>query len=101
MVHGPWSNNENMSKEENPIIAGYRSIKLDTEPGTYFWCACGRSSAQPFCDGSHRGTSFLPLAVTITEKKIVKWCSCKRTKTPPFCDHAHRELDGYKIDDRP
>ncbi|MFH0758143.1 MAG: CDGSH iron-sulfur domain-containing protein [Bacteroidota bacterium] len=84
-----------MDRQDKPEVAGLRSIKLETEPGTYFWCACGRSSRQPFCDGSHRETGFLPLRVVIAEKQLVKWCSCKMTKTPPFCDHSHRELPGY------
>ncbi len=82
-------------KKNEPLVAGLRSIKLDTLPGTYLWCACGRSSKQPFCDGSHRETNFLPLRVVITEKQRVKWCTCKLTKTPPYCDHSHRELPGY------
>jgi CDGSH-type Zn-finger protein len=86
-----------MSDKEKPVIAGLRSIKLETEPGTYFWCVCGHSKKQPFCDGSHRVTSFVPLVVKIDEKKLVKWCSCKHTKTPPFCDHSHRELPGYLV----
>jgi len=87
-----------MAEKEKPTIAGLRSIKLETEPGTYFWCACGRSKKQPFCDGSHRVTLFHPLPVKIEEKKLVKWCTCKHTKTPPFCDHSHRELPGYSSD---
>jgi len=85
-----------MSKKSKPQIAGLRSIKLETEPGTYFWCACGKSSNQPFCDGSHTGTDFQPMKVVIEEKKLVKWCSCKITKTPPFCDNSHRGLPGYR-----
>jgi CDGSH-type Zn-finger protein len=85
-----------MNSNEKPTIAGLRSIKLETEPGMYFWCACGKSKNQPFCDSSHRGTSFQPLIVKIDEKQLVKWCSCKHTKTPPFCDHSHRELPGYE-----
>jgi CDGSH-type Zn-finger protein len=84
-----------MEEKEKAIIAGLRSIKLDTEPGTWYWCACGRSSSQPFCDGSHRGTGFIPMPVEIREKQLLKWCTCKQTKTPPFCDHSHRELPGY------
>ena len=84
-----------MDHQEKPVIAGLRSIKLDCEPGTYFWCACGRSRQQPFCDGSHQGTAFFPLRVDITAKQRVKWCSCKMSRTPPYCDHSHRELPGY------
>jgi len=79
-----------------PIIAGLKSIKLETEPGTYFWCACGKSKDQPFCDGSHQGTAFNPIEIVVRKKKLIKWCTCKYTKTPPFCDHSHRELPGYK-----
>jgi CDGSH-type Zn-finger protein len=85
-----------MKKEDTPIIAGLRSIKMDTKPGIYFWCTCGRSEDQPFCDGSHKPTDFLPLSVDISEEKLVKWCTCKMTKTPPYCDHTHRDLVGYE-----
>ena len=85
---------------EKPQIAGYRSIKLDMEPGDYSWCACGKSKTQPFCDDSHIGTSFEPLEITIREKGRYKWCACKQTKTPPFCDDSHRELEGYVPKDK-
>lgn len=62
------------------------------QPGTYFWCTCGRSQAQPFCDGSHKGTSFAPQKVTITAAKTVAWCGCKQTKNGPFCDGSHAGL---------
>ncbi len=81
---------------DKPEIAGLRSIKMEMNPGTYFWCSCGKSKNQPFCDGSHPGTSFLPRKVVIQEKSLIKWCTCKHTKTPPFCDHSHRELPGYE-----
>ncbi|HBS86588.1 MAG: hypothetical protein A2W91_20425 [Bacteroidetes bacterium GWF2_38_335] len=77
---------------EKPIIVQKHSIKLEMEPGTYFWCACGKSDNQPFCDGSHRGTSFSPVKTEIKEKRMVSWCACKHTKTKPFCDHTHRDL---------
>jgi len=54
---------------ETPEIGGYKSIRMEMEPGTYYWCSCGKSSNQPFCDGSHKGSSFSPMAVEITEKK--------------------------------
>jgi len=50
---------------EKPEIAGYASIKLEMEPGTYWWCSCGKSKNQPFCDGSHKGSSFSPVETTI------------------------------------
>lgn len=75
-----------------PVIAGRKSIKLDMEPGTYYWCACGRSEKQPFCDGSHAGTGFRPVAVEITEAQRISWCACKHSKLGHLCDHTHREL---------
>ena len=64
-------------------------ILVDLEPGTYYWCTCGKTKTPAFCDGSHKMTDSKPLAFIITEKKKVALCNCKRTKTPPFCDGAH------------
>jgi len=75
-----------------PEIGGKRPIVLELEPGEYHWCACGRSKSQPFCDGSHEGTEFEPLAFTLKEKETVALCACKRTATPPYCDGAHQHL---------
>lgn len=78
--------------EIKPEIAGYRSIPMEMEPGTYWWCACGRSKNQPFCDGSHKGTGFEPIETEITEKRRVSWCTCKQSAKQPFCDGAHKQL---------
>jgi CDGSH iron-sulfur domain-containing protein 3 len=59
---------------------------------TYFWCACGRSANQPFCDGSHRGTGFTPMKYEATESQTVYFCGCKHTQTPCFCDGSHAKL---------
>lgn len=73
-------------------IAAKEPAVLTLEPGTYYWCSCGRSKNQPFCDGSHEGTGFSPLAFEITQTQQVALCQCKRTQTPPFCDGSHKDL---------
>lgn len=65
-----------------PVVAGT----------TYYWCTCGRSKTQPFCDGSHAGTPFTPLEWTAPETTTKLLCGCKRTRAAPFCDAAHETL---------
>jgi CDGSH iron-sulfur domain-containing protein 3 len=65
---------------------------IEEEPGTRFWCACGQSLKQPYCDGSHKGTGFEPVKVEIEKKRRVAWCGCKFSGRPPFCDGSHGEL---------
>ena len=65
---------------------------LSLDQGTYYWCQCGRSRDQPFCDGSHQGTGIEPVEFSVNEKKEVALCQCKQTKTPPFCDGTHQTL---------
>ena len=76
----------------NPKKAGEKSKLMEMEPGNYYWCACGESKNQPFCDGSHAGTEFTPVHTKIEEKKEVYWCMCKHSNNKPFCDGRHREL---------
>lgn len=77
---------------EDPVIAQKAPYELELEPGTYYWCACGRSKSQPFCDGSHEGTGFVPKEFVIAEKQTVSLCGCKWTADAPFCDGAHENL---------
>jgi len=77
---------------EKPIAAQKSPIVQKVEPGEYWWCACGRSKSQPFCDGSHKGTGLGPKKVEITAAKTVAWCACKHSGNTPFCDGTHSTL---------
>ena len=66
---------------------------MTVKPGTYWWCACGRSQAQPFCDGTHKQAGGgPPLKVEISEEQEVSWCGCKQSAARPFCDGTHKKL---------
>ena len=78
---------------DQPKIAGTHPEVVDLKAGeTVYWCTCGRSKAQPFCDGSHQGTSFEPMPFTAQKDDSYYFCTCKRTATPPFCDGAHKQI---------
>jgi CDGSH-type Zn-finger protein len=76
--------------EARPYTAVDAPFVCDAEPGVYWWCACGKSERQPFCDGSHRGGRVGPVVVTVATAREVAWCGCKRSSTAPFCDFSHR-----------
>ena len=75
-----------------PNIAQKGPYAVELEPGTYWWCACGRSQSQPFCDGSHKGSEFTPEKLELAEKKKVWLCGCKHSANKPHCDGTHQTL---------
>ena len=78
---------------DTPIIAQKAPFPVDLVAGkTYFWCACGRSQKQPFCDGSHKVTTLSPVKFTAAESKRAFLCGCKQTASQPFCDGTHKTL---------
>ncbi len=75
-----------------PVIADTKPTVLELEAGDYFWCSCGQSKNQPFCDGNHKGTDFTPQKFTLEEKQKVALCLCKYSENKPFCDGSHAKL---------
>ena len=70
--------------------AGDNPIGVDVVEGkSYFWCTCGKSLKQPFCDGSHKWTEFSSLVYKAEQSKKVFFCTCKQTKDQPLCDGSH------------
>ncbi|MEO6717909.1 MAG: CDGSH iron-sulfur domain-containing protein [Novosphingobium sp.] len=79
-----------MATPEMPQKAPY---PVAVEAGkSYYWCACGKSASQPFCDGSHKGSEFVPTKFTAEESKTVYFCGCKQSANGALCDATHRNL---------
>jgi CDGSH-type Zn-finger protein len=78
---------------DGPIVAQRGPFGFKVEAGQkYFWCACGRSKGQPFCDGSHRGTGLTPVMFAAEKSEEVWFCGCKASGAKPFCDGSHNRL---------
>ena len=75
-----------------PHIAQRMPYAVELAPGDYWWCACGQSRRQPFCDGSHKGSAFTPQKFSVSEAQKVWLCGCKHTAGKPFCDGSHKRL---------
>ena len=76
-----------------PVIAQRSPYVVDVVAGeSYWWCACGRSKGQPFCDGSHKGTAFTPVEHKAEKDGQVTFCGCKRSAGKPLCDGTHTKL---------
>lgn len=78
---------------DEPVTVQKAPFPVEVEQGkTYFWCACGRSAKQPFCDGSHKVTDITPVKYTAETDRKLFFCGCKRTGKPPLCDGSHARL---------
>ena len=78
---------------ETPKIAQTAPYAVEvTEGKSYFWCACGQSQKQPFCDGSHKGSAFAPVKYTAQKDGRVFFCGCKQSGRAPLCDGSHSKL---------
>ena len=74
-----------------PVRAADTPFAVNVEQGKdYWWCSCGLSKNQPFCDGSHKPTTFTPKKFTAPESKTVYLCGCKSSRNSPFCDGSHK-----------
>ena len=78
---------------ESPVVAAKAPMKITVEAGKdYWWCSCGKSSKQPFCDGSHKGSSFAPMKWTAEKDGDAWFCACKNSSKSPLCDGTHKSL---------
>ncbi len=76
-----------------PEIAQKSPFAVDVEAGkSYWWCSCGKSKSQPFCDGSHKGSEFSPVEYTAQQSGPVYFCGCKHSKSGATCDGSHKAL---------
>ncbi|GAA5809779.1 hypothetical protein MFLAVUS_003192 [Mucor flavus] len=93
------SSSEAEKKQPEPVFVQAKPYKVDLEPGKeYYWCSCGESKNQPFCDGSHRAAGvFKPKKITVDEAKTYFLCGCKYTHNEQgFCDGTHRKEEGIR-----
>jgi glutamate synthase domain-containing protein 2 len=83
---------------KNPIIADNKPVKVNLSRGQeYHFCTCGKSKSQPFCDGSHAGTSYTPRVIVSDQDEEAYLCACKHTANPPFCDGTHKQFSDDQV----
>lgn len=94
---GTWSEvaSEKRANMSEPKIAKRGPIATPVEAGkTYYWCSCGQSANQPFCDGAHKGSGFAPVAFKAEKTETVYFCGCKHSQSGVRCDGSHAKLEG-------
>ena len=83
---------------DQPVRAADTPFGVEVEEGkAYFWCACGLSTSQPFCDGSHQGSEFVPQAFVCAESKDYYLCQCKKSANKPYCDGSHKAFSDEQV----
>jgi len=75
-----------------PVCVQKKPFAVELEAGEHYWCACGLSKNQPFCDGSHKGSGIAPVKFTVEQKETKYLCGCRATKNAPFCDGSHSKI---------
>lgn len=86
------------AEDHKPVVAEARPQGVELKKGEeYYYCTCGRSANQPFCDGSHKGTSFTPKAFVAEEDGEAYLCQCKQTGNAPFCDGSHKKVPDTEV----
>ncbi len=79
--------------DNQPVMAKKAPFAVAVEAGkSYWWCSCGKSATQPFCDGSHKGSSFSPIEHNAKESGTVYFCGCKHSANGALCDGTHKTL---------
>ena len=86
-------NEKDRDKEKLPRICDRKGKNVNLYPGVYSICSCGLSKDQPYCDGAHQGTDFVPKRFKLQEPQSVYMCMCKHSKAFPYCDGSHKQLD--------
>jgi CDGSH-type Zn-finger protein len=77
----------------SPVVPQKAPYQVHVEAGkTYYWCSCGKSASQPFCDGKHKGSEFSPIAYDATRDGSVYFCGCKSAVNRPLCDGTHAKI---------